>query len=172
MTLNINYITRFSARLLLVLASASTSYAENVKPFWTEKSSYIEGENLYVVGVASNAASIEAGRMHAFENGKLEIMKFTQLSNLGGLAIKTQMTYEEKTGNRYNVYRLMYVDYEDINSLKNINFEQTKKNYDRYQQKQQQEINFKKNALSVLSRNKAELDRLDRKYHEFTSFSR
>ena len=67
------------------------------------------------------------------------------------------MTYEEKTGNRFDVYRLMYIDYEDINSLKKINFEQTKKNYDRYQQKQQQEINFKKNALNVLSRNQAEL---------------
>ena len=63
----------------------------------------------------------------------------------------------------------MYIDYEDINSLKKINFEQTKKNYDRYQQKQQQEINFKKNALNVLSRNQAELARLDREYHKYAS---
>lgn len=169
MTLTLNKITRITACIFLSLAPGNFSYADNVKPFWTEKSSYIEGENLYVVGVASHAASIEAGRMHAFENGKREIMNFTQISNLGGLAIKTQMTYEEKAGNKYNVYRLMYVDYEDINSLKKMKFEKTKINYDRYQQKQQQEINFKKNALNMLSKNEEELARLDREYYKYAS---
>jgi len=169
MTLSINNIACITACIFLNLAPGNFSYADNVNPFWTEKSSYIEGEYLYVVGVASNAASIEAGRMHAFENGKREIMNFTQISNLGGLAIKTQMTYEEKAGNKYNVYRLMYVDYEDINSLKKKNFEQTKKNYDRYQQKQQQELNFKKNAINILSKNKEELARLDQEYYKYAS---
>ena len=84
MTLSINNIAWITACIFLSLAQTKTSYADSVKPFWTEKSSYIEGENLYVVGVASNTVSIEAGRMHAFENGKREIMNFTQLSHLGG----------------------------------------------------------------------------------------
>jgi len=167
MTLAINICVYFTACLLFFLAPTNVSYAENVKPFWTEKSSYIEGDNLYVVGVASNATSIEAGRKRAFENGKSEIMNFTQISDLEGLVITTQMTYEEKTGNNYNVYRLMYVGYEDINSLKSKNFEQTKKNYDRYQKKQEQEIIYKKKALSKLSRNKQELAQLDKEYYKF-----
>jgi hypothetical protein len=145
------------------------SYADDIKPFWTEKSSYIEGENLYVVGVASNAPSIEAGRMLAFENGKSEIMNFTQISDLEGLVIKTQMTYEEKVNNQYNVYRLMYVDYEGVNSLKNRKIEQTKRNYARLQKKQEQEIIIKKNALNKLSKNKEELALLDKEYNRIAS---
>lgn len=169
MTSAINNTACITACLLLLLVPAHVSYADNKKPFWTEKSSYIEGEYLYVVGVASNASSIEAGRKRAFENGKSEIMNFTQISNLGGLIITTQMTYEEKTGDKYNVYRLMYVDYESINSLKSKNFEQTQKNYDRYQKKQEQEIIFKKDALSKLNRNKQELAQLDIEYYKLAS---
>ena len=155
-------------RLVLCVAvlAAGVAHAEAVKPFWTEKSSYIEGDNLYVVGVASSAPSIEAGRKQAFENGKSEIMNFTQISNLEGLVIKTQMTYEERIGNKFNIYRLMYVDYEGVNSLKSRNLEQTKRNYDRYQQKQEQEITIKRNALSKLSQNTKELAQLDKKYYE------
>lgn len=158
--------TGIYAFLLFLFWSANVSYADNVKPFWTEKSSYIEGENLFVVGVASNAPSIETGRIQAFENGKNEIMNFTQISNLEGLVVKTQMTYEEKVGQQYNVFRLMYVDYEGVSSLKAKNLEQTRKNYDRYQQKQKQEIILKKNALSKISRNKEEIARLDNEYYK------
>jgi len=166
MRLSINNNACITACLLFFLVQTNVSNAGNVKPFWTEKSSYIEGANLYVVGVASNVTSIEDGRKQAFENGKSEIMNFTQISNLAGLVINTQMTYEEKTGNNYIVYRLMYVDYEGINSLKKKNLEQTRRNYYRYQQKQEQEIIFKKNALSQLSRNKEELAQLDKEYYK------
>lgn len=152
--------------LLTTALFINTSYAQSVKPFWTEKSSYIEGDNLYVVGIASNTPSIEAGRKLAFENGKSEIMNFAQISNLNGLTIKTQMTYEEEVNKKYNVYRLMYVDYDGINSLKSKNIEQTKKNYDRYSQKQEQEIIMKRKALTKLSQNKEELAKLDLEYNK------
>ena len=147
--------------MLAAFVTINASYAQTVKPFWTEKSSYIEGDNLYVVGIASNTPSVEAGRELAFENGKSEIMNFAQISNLDGLTIKTQMTYEEKENTKYNVYRLMYVEYDGINSLKSKKIEQAKKNYDRHSQKQEQEIIMKKKALNKLSQNKDELARLD-----------
>ena len=163
----VNRITFFF--LLSTLLCIRASYADDVKPFWTEKSSYIEGNNLYVIGIASNASSVEAGRMQAFENGKSEIMNFTQISDLEGLVIKTQMTYEEERNYKYNIYRLMYVDYEGINSLKNKKIEQTKRNYQRLQQKQEQEIKIRKNALSRLSENKQELASLDKEYRRIVS---
>ena len=162
-----NRITFFL--LLSAFLCIRVSYADNVKPFWTEKSSYIEGNNLYVIGIASNASSVEAGRMRAFENGKSEIMNFTQISDLEGLAIKTQMTYEEERNNKYTIYRLMYVDYECINSLKNKKIEQTKKNYQRLQQKQEQEIKIREDALSRLNENKKELASLDKEYRRIVS---
>jgi len=162
-----NSITFFF--LLSTLLCIRSSYADDVKPFWTEKSSYIEGNNLYVIGIASNASSVEAGRMQAFENGKSEIMNFTQISDLEGLVIKTQMTYEEKENKKYNVYRLMYVEYDGLNSLKNKKIEQTKKNYDRHSQKQEQEIIMKKKALNKLNQNKDELARLDATFNAIVS---
>lgn len=155
--------------LVLVFMFTRAVYAEPVKPFWTEKSSYIEGEKLYVVGIASNADSVESGRMQAFANGKSEIMNFTQISNLEGLLITTQMTYEEEINNKYNVYRLMYVDYESINSLKNKKIELTRKNYERLQQKQQHEIAVKRDALNRLNKNKEEITFLDKEYYRIVN---
>jgi hypothetical protein len=155
--------------LISTLLCIRISYAENVKPFWTEKSSYIEGNNLYVIGIASNASSVEAGRKQAFENGKSEIMNFIQISDLEGLVIKTQMTYEEERNNTFNIYRLMYVDYEDINALKNMKNEQAQKTYQRLQQKQQQEIKIREDALSRLNENRKELASLDKEYRRIVS---
>ena len=143
--------------------------AGSVKPFWTEKSSYIEGDYLYVVGIASNAPSVEAGRKRAFENGKSEIMNFSQLSNLDGLVIKTQMTYQELAGDGFNVYRLMYVDYDGVNALKNKSIEATKRNYDRFHQKQAHEIAIRKKALSMLSQSNEEIALLDKEYYRIVS---
>ena len=150
--------------LIFALLCISVADADYVKPFWTEKSSYIEGDKLFVVGIASAAPTVEAGREKAFENGKNEIMNFTQISDLNGLLIKTQMTYEEELNNRYNVYRLMYVDYEGVNALKNRSIEQARRNYQRLQQKQEQEILIKRNALNQLSKYEEELARLDQEY--------
>ena len=125
---------------ILLLIFSNNLLASSVKPFWTEKSSYIEGEYLYVVGVATNAASIEKGRSIAFENGKQEIMNFSQLSKIEGVTVETQMTFEEETGNgKYNVYRLMFVEYNKLNSLISKNIEKTKINYEKHQKKQEQD---------------------------------
>lgn len=155
--------------LVSVFMFTNSVYADPVKPFWTEKSSYIEGDKLYVVGIASNADSVEAGRAQAFANGKSEIMNFAQISNLEGLVITTQMTYEEEFDNKFDVYRLMYVDYESINSLKNKKIELTRRNYERLQQKQQHEIAVKRDALNRLSKNKEEIAYLDKEYYRIVN---
>ena len=160
-----------AAGLLLgsFLLFASGATAESVKPFWTEKSSYIEGDYLYVVGVASNAPTVEAGRKRAFDNGKSEIMNFAQLSNLEGLVIKTQMTYQEKAEDGFTVYRLMFVDYDGVNALKNRSIEVTKRNYERFHQKQAHEIAIRKQALSMLNKSNEEIALLDKEYYRIVS---
>ncbi len=159
------------AGLLLVvfILPAGGVEARLVKPFWTEKSSYIEGNYLYVVGIASNAPTVEAGRKRAFENGKSEIMNFSQLSNLDGLVIETQMTYQEKNGDGFNIYRLMYVDYEGVNALKNKSIEATQRNYERFHQKQAHEIAIRKKALNMLSQSNEEIALLDKEYYRIVS---
>lgn len=86
--------------------------AKDARPFWTEKSSFIEGEELFVVGVASKARTVEEGRLQAFEQGKVELMNFAQITSLEaqGLVIETQMTFEEpNTDGTVTVYRLLRV---------------------------------------------------------------
>ncbi len=69
--------------LIGILLSASLVRAvKDTRPFWTEKSSFIEGEDLFVVGVASKARTIEEGRRQAFEEVKVELMNYTQVSSL------------------------------------------------------------------------------------------
>src|SRR5215210_4821140 len=38
----------------------------NKRPFWTKHSSFVEGEDLFVVGIAPHAPTIEEGRKRAF----------------------------------------------------------------------------------------------------------
>jgi hypothetical protein len=100
-----------SLTVLLGLFSVSAVYPAS-RPFWTEKSSFIEGDELFVVGVASKARTVEQGRRQAFEQGKVELMNFAQITNLEaqGLVIETQMTYEEpNTDGTVTVYRLLRV---------------------------------------------------------------
>jgi|CXWL01.1.fsa_nt_gi FtsZ-interacting cell division protein YlmF len=82
------------------------------RPFWAEKSAFIEGEELFVVGVASKARSVEEGRRQAFEQGKIELMNYAQVTSLEahGLVIETQMTYEEENADgSVTVFRLLRV---------------------------------------------------------------
>ena len=96
-----------------ILFSASFTWAaKDARPFWTEKSSFIEGEELFVVGVASKARTVEEGRRQAFEQGKVELMNFAQITSLEaqGLVIETQMTFEESNADgTVTVYRLLRV---------------------------------------------------------------
>ena len=70
----------------------------NKRPFWTKQSSFVEGEDLFVVGMAPHAPTVEEGRKRAFENAKVELMNFAQVTDLEakGLVIETQMTFEEE----------------------------------------------------------------------------
>lgn len=96
-----------------ILLSTSLAWAaKDARPFWAEKSSFIEGEELFVVGVASKARTVEEGRRQAFEQGKVELMNFAQITSLEaqGLVIETQMTFEEPNADgTVTVYRLLRV---------------------------------------------------------------
>ncbi|MBX3306363.1 MAG: hypothetical protein KF751_09990 [Nitrospira sp.] len=95
--------------VILCLLPVAAAHSAN-RPFWTEKSSFIEGDELFVVGVASRARTIEEGRRQAFEQGKLELMNFAQITSLEaqGLVIETQMTFEELNADgTVTVYRLL-----------------------------------------------------------------
>lgn len=107
------------AILVTSLAVAIHAFAASSsgRPFWTEKSAFHEGDDLFVVGIASKAETLEVGRQLAFEHGKRELMNFAQISHLNspGLVIETQMTFEElHADNTVTVYRLLRVS---INSL-------------------------------------------------------
>lgn len=86
--------------------------AKDTRPFWTEKSAFIEGDELFVVGIARKAKTAEDGRQQAFERGKIELMNYAQVTTLEakGLAIETQMTFEESSADgSVTVYRLLRV---------------------------------------------------------------
>lgn len=93
-------------------AWVAVTSANNARPFWTEKSAFIEGDELFVVGIATNAKTAEDGRQQAFERGKVELMNYAQVTTLEarGLAIETQMTFEEANSDgSTTVYRLLRV---------------------------------------------------------------
>jgi hypothetical protein len=101
--------------LLFVLFIALTfmpsmSSASDQRPFWTEQASFAFDNTLYVIGVASNAESIEAGRQAAFDHGLREIRNYAQTENLNNLQVHTQMNYEEpQSDGRVSVWRLLRV---------------------------------------------------------------
>lgn len=95
--------------VLSALVAAPVFAARADRPFWTEKSSFVEGDDLFVVGVASHAKTVEQGRQQAFERGKVELMNYAQVTDLEaqGLVIETQMTYEEPNADgTVTVFRL------------------------------------------------------------------
>jgi hypothetical protein len=106
--------------VLCMIAATSGFAAKDGRPFWTEKSSFIEGDELFVVGVASNSKTVEEARKQAFENGMLELMNFAQVTSLEarGLVIETQMTFEEPQANgTVTVYRLLRVPIEKLRAI-------------------------------------------------------
>jgi septal ring factor EnvC (AmiA/AmiB activator) len=95
-----------------MLLQPSAFAANEARPFWTEKSAFIEGDELFVVGMASRANTAEEGRQQVFERGRIELMNYAHVSSLEaqGLVIETQMTYEETNlDGTVNVFRLIHV---------------------------------------------------------------
>ena len=98
--------------LLSPFAIAGTS---DQRPFWTEQSSFLQGQDFYAVGVASHEPSIEDGRRHAFANGVTEFKNFAQVGSLDGIVISTKMTYEEvNEDGTVTVFRLLHVPVEKL----------------------------------------------------------
>lgn len=96
--------------VLVVLSPKFALSDESSRPFWTQRSSYVEGQILYAVGVVSHAKTVETGRQQAWENGKKEINNFAQIMDLSGVDITTQMTFQERNKDgTVNVFRLLKV---------------------------------------------------------------
>jgi len=105
-----NIIKRLVVWIFILSISLSLSPAYG-QPFWTEKSTYYEGDYLYAVGIATNVSNKEDGRTEAFDNGVREVCNLIGVTELPQLEIRTQMTYEEdhKDGT-YTVYRLLKIN--------------------------------------------------------------
>lgn len=115
--LKIPFLSIIFVSTILFFPLLCLSATEDNHPFWTEKSSFIEGNILYAVGVASNVKTVETGRESAFAKAKAEIMNYAQIANLdgAGIIIETQMTYEEKNKDgTYNIYRLIKTDLDKL----------------------------------------------------------
>ena len=109
---------------LLSFPSLAFPTLSDQRPHWAEKSSFIVGDELYVVGVASRATTIEEGRQKAFDHGITEIMNFAQTEDLSGLVIETQMIFEAPNPDRtITVYRLLKVALQKLLETKNKAFD-------------------------------------------------
>ncbi len=101
----------------------------NKRPFWTEQSSFMEGEDLFVVGIALHAETVEEGRKRAFENAKVELMNFAQVTDVEakGLVIETQTTFEETNPiGMITVYQLLRVPAKKLVEIQGHLQEQTR----------------------------------------------
>jgi len=77
--------------LTVQFVSVVPCWAEtNKRPFWTKQSPFMEGENLLVVGIALHAETVEEGRKRAFENAKIELMNFAQVTDLEAKGLVTE----------------------------------------------------------------------------------
>jgi TPR repeat protein len=99
---------------LITLCVLTTAALAQDRPFWTEKSVFQQGSELFAVGIATGATTLEQGRMEALKNAKKEMTASLGLSSLESVFVRTQMTYEEKIGNRYKVWRLVAVSTDNV----------------------------------------------------------
>ena len=125
-------IFTFFLGMILTVQSLSLvpCWAEtNKRPFWTKQSSFMEGEDLFVVGIALHEETVEAGRKRAFENAKVELMNFAQVTDVEakGLVIETQTTYEETNPlGLITVYQLLRVPAKKLVEIQGHVQEQTR----------------------------------------------
>jgi hypothetical protein len=149
--------------IMTIPLGLSTVYGQ---PFWTEKSTYIEGGWLYATGIATDVESIEKGRETAFQNGKQEIENLMQITNLTGVEILTQMTYEEDIGDKTKIYRLLKVNYDDIKDMKEdqlksskVHLEYIKNQKEKELELKEEEIQIKEAAVQEIKKNRQGLKR-------------
>jgi hypothetical protein len=102
----------------------------NTRPFWTKQSTFMEGEYLFVVGIAPHAATVEEGRKGAFENAKVELMNFAKVTDVEakGLVIETQTTFEDPPNplGMITVYQLLRVPAKKLVEIQGHLQEQTR----------------------------------------------
>ena len=107
------------SNLTIVLLFAFFSQAAYSRPFWTEKSSFAEGDRIFFVGVASRKATLEEGREEALRAARYELSNYLQSARTGGLTFNTQMTFDEKNDDgTFTVYRLMWVPKRELSSYR------------------------------------------------------
>lgn len=94
------------------------------RPFWTEKSSYSEGDRIYFVGVASNTITVEEGRKRAMEAAIQELSAYLRSTNASTLHLETQMTFEEPTQKGFNVFRLVWITRLEVAEFKKKQLEE------------------------------------------------
>ena len=113
--MNMSIVKRVAVLIIILTIPLGLSPVYG-QPFWTEKSIYSDGEYLFAVGIATNVSNKEDGRIEAFDHGVREVCKLKGVTELPGLDIRTQMTYEEdhKDGT-YTVYRLLKVKEDALN---------------------------------------------------------
>lgn len=150
------------AALAFLLVAMQAHSAEYNRPFWTEKSSYVEGEVLYAVGVATQAKTQEEGRQGAYEHGKKEVSNFAQVTDMSGLNIETQMTFEEinPDGTR-NVFRLLKVDMQELTRWKTSLLAKATTEMKRQNEAVSKEVARKREQVELLERQTAEVADLD-----------
>ena len=103
---------------VLSITHVMVAASSDQRPFWTEQTSFVQGDDLFAVGVASHAHTIEDGRQSAFAHGVSEAKNFAQVGNLEGLTFHTQMTYEEVNPDEtVTVFRLLRVSLSKILAL-------------------------------------------------------
>src|SRR5215470_13443241 len=147
------FLVIISVLYLIQMTAAWSADRAAVRPFWTEKSSYVEGDLLYAVGVATNAKSLEEGRLASYKNGATEIGNFAQITDLAGLTIETQMTFEEDNPDgSFNIFRLLKVEINQITKWKTQQLARGTAELEKHNKEVAAGIERKKGQVQILQR--------------------
>jgi hypothetical protein len=167
-------MTLFFRTFCFILFGSSISVA---KPFWTEKSNFIEGDRVFFVGIATNQKSVEIGRKTALQNASNELSNYLQSASTDGLTFHTQMTFEEKSkGGAYDVYRLMFVEQAEVSKFKSKLAEKEAKAEERKVESLNKIIDQKQTLIkkaeaqeAKLKEQQSELDAIQRRISEVSA---
>lgn len=106
---SLSFSTLLTILTIFVICGESSSAT---RPFWTQTPSYIEGEFVYVVGTVSHVPSLDDAKRQAFIHGKLALMNFAQISEVGaeGLTLEARHTYvENNPDGSVNAFQLLRI---------------------------------------------------------------
>jgi hypothetical protein len=81
------------------------------KPFWIDRSMFVSGDSLFIVGLATKAPTLEEGRTRSLESAKAELRgRSKALAEAQWQDVDTKELYEEKEPDgTFTVYRLVSV---------------------------------------------------------------